>query len=75
MTDPAAQPTGSYATRALAERLRDLAERLARLAPSRHDPERFHIDKSDLVDALRRLARDHDRHDAQREQLQEARAR
>jgi hypothetical protein len=59
----------------LASYLRDLAERLARLAPSRTDPERFHIDKSDLVDALRRLARDHDCHDAQRERLQEARAR
>jgi hypothetical protein len=59
----------------LANYLRDLAERLARLAPSRTDPEQFHIDKSELVDALRRLARDHDRRDPQRERLQEARAR
>jgi hypothetical protein len=28
----------------LANYLRDLAERVARLAPSRTDPERFHID-------------------------------
>jgi hypothetical protein len=45
----------------LANYLRDLAERVARLAPSRTDPERFHIDKSELVDALRKLARDSDR--------------
>jgi hypothetical protein len=53
----------------------DLAERLARLAPSRHDPERFHLDKAELVHALRKLALDHDHHDAHRKRLEEARAR
>lgn len=37
--------------------LEALAHRLARLAPSHCDPERFHMDKAELVGELRRLAR------------------
>lgn len=38
--------------------LADLARQVDRLRPSHRDPERFHLDKSDIVDALRRAARD-----------------
>ncbi|WP_160122442.1 hypothetical protein [Rhodovarius lipocyclicus] len=34
-----------------------IAARLARLSPSHRDPEQFHIDKSELLAELRRLAR------------------
>ncbi len=33
-----------------------LADRLRHLAPSRHDPERFHAEKSAIEGELRRLA-------------------
>lgn len=33
-----------------------LADRLRRLSPSRHDPERFHAEKSEIEGELRRLA-------------------
>lgn len=59
----------------LANYLRDLANRVERLAPSRTNPELFHLNKNEVVHALRKLARDHDRRDPQRERLQEARAR
>lgn len=36
--------------------LEDLARRLRTLAPDHRNPEAFHERKSDLVDALRRLA-------------------
>lgn len=36
----------------------DLAERLRRLAPSSRDPERFHEEKSEIVHALRCIARE-----------------
>ncbi|MEQ1406146.1 hypothetical protein ABK249_14490 [Neorhizobium sp. Rsf11] len=36
--------------------LNDIADRLERLAPSHRDPFRFHEEKSELVDELRRLA-------------------
>jgi hypothetical protein len=55
--------------------LRDLANRVERLAPSRTNPELFHLNKNEVVHALRKLARDHERRDPQRERLQEARAR
>jgi hypothetical protein len=51
----------------LAAYLRDLADRVSRLAPNRHNPETFHADKSQVVAELRKLARDHDRRDLQRE--------
>ena len=35
-----------------------LADRVRRLAPSIRDPERFHVDKSEIEAALRRLARE-----------------
>lgn len=34
-----------------------LADRVGRLSPHHRDPERFHIDKSEIVAELRRLAR------------------
>ncbi len=40
----------------LADRLHDIADRLARLAPCHRDPFKFHEDKSELVAELRRLA-------------------
>jgi hypothetical protein len=51
----------------LANCLRDLANRVERLAPSRTNPELFHLNKNEVVHALRKLARDHDRRDLQRE--------
>ncbi len=39
-----------------ASELHQIADRLARLAPSHRDPFRFHEEKSELVDQLRRLA-------------------
>lgn len=33
-----------------------IADRLAKLAPSHRDPERYHIDKSELVHDLHQLA-------------------
>ncbi len=38
--------------------LLDLADRLRRLAPSPRDPEHFHIEKSEIVAALRSIARE-----------------
>ena len=38
--------------------LTDLAERLRRLAPSPRNPERFHEEKSEIVHALRLIARE-----------------
>ena len=66
MTNPARlvprhAPAGGIAGR-IADRLLDLANDVGRLAPPNHrDPERFHIEKSELADELRRVA-----HDAQR---------
>lgn len=40
-----------------AERLRELASRVDRNLPSRHDPEAFHAEKSEISHALRKLAR------------------
>jgi len=37
--------------------LSSLATRVARLTPSHRDPERFHVEKSEVVAELRRLAR------------------
>lgn len=37
--------------------LDDLARAVQRLIPDRRDPERFHIDKSEIVATLRRMAR------------------
>ncbi len=45
-------------TAALPCRLAALARRVVRLSPSRHDPEQFHLDKSEIVAELRRLARE-----------------
>lgn len=37
--------------------LLDLADQVARLSVSRHDPERFFIDRSEIAHRLRRMAR------------------
>lgn len=38
--------------------LADLAARVARLSPSHRDPERYHVEKSEIAAELRRLARE-----------------
>lgn len=43
--------------RKLAERLFELAQRVDRNLPSRHNPEAFHAEKSEIVHDLRRIAR------------------
>ena len=49
-----ASPSAPPATEAA---LLALAQAVARLAPDRRDPERFHEDKSEIIHELRRLAR------------------
>jgi hypothetical protein len=44
-------------TREEACELAELAARVRRLVPSHRDPERFHLEKSEIEHALRRLAR------------------
>ncbi len=39
-----------------AAELRELAHRVHRLAPDRRDPERYHVDKSEIAAMLRQLA-------------------
>jgi hypothetical protein len=41
----------------MADTLRTLASRLQRLAPSHRDPEKYHVEKAELVHDLRLLAR------------------
>lgn len=43
-------------TRSEAEELNELASRLNRCSPSRVDPERFHVERDEIVRAMRRLA-------------------
>ena len=58
---PRVPPASGIAGR-LSGRLLDLADQVRRLDPPSHrDPERFHLEKSELADELRRVA-----HDAQR---------
>lgn len=38
--------------------LKHLAERVRRLAPSHHDPEKVHMDKSEIAGELRRIAKE-----------------
>lgn len=38
--------------------LDEIAERVRRLVPSHRDPERFHVEKSEIEHELRRLARE-----------------
>lgn len=40
----------------MAAAVRDLSRRLDHLVPGRRDPERFHREKSELVNELRQLA-------------------
>ncbi|MDX5930504.1 hypothetical protein [Acidiphilium acidophilum] len=42
------------------ETLLALAARIARLGPYRRDPERYHVEKSEIAAELRRLARNPD---------------
>ena len=44
-------------TEAEKRELREIARAVAENVPSRHDPERFHVNKSDIAYRLRRLAR------------------
>jgi hypothetical protein len=37
--------------------LRDIALKVSRLVPDRHDPELYHLSKSEIVRALQRMAR------------------
>ncbi len=39
-------------------RLEEIADRVRRLIPSHRDPERFHVEKSEIEHELRRLARE-----------------
>lgn len=41
----------------LSQELADLARRVRQLAPSHRDPERYHVEKSEIENALRRLSR------------------
>jgi hypothetical protein len=41
----------------LPSRLDDLARRVAQLSPCRHNPERYHVEKSEIAFELRTLAR------------------
>lgn len=43
--------------RRLVERLQELAQRVDANIPSRHDPEAFHAEKSQIAHDIRRLAR------------------
>lgn len=43
-------------TRSEAEELNELASRLNRCSPSRVDPERFHVERDEIVRGMRRLA-------------------
>lgn len=52
-----AAPCGTAAPSLRRCNLLDLAQRVARLGPDRRNPEQFHIDKSEIVAELRRLAR------------------
>lgn len=47
----------------LAEKLHHLAHAVRRLSPDHRDPERFHLDKSEIERTLRRLARKAERAD------------
>lgn len=38
--------------------LEEIAERVRRLVPSHRDPERFHLEKSEIEHQLRRMARE-----------------
>jgi hypothetical protein len=54
--DEPENPPPSSTLSTLGSQLDALAARVARLSPCRRDPERFHIDKSDLAHAMRLLA-------------------
>jgi hypothetical protein len=52
---PVHKTVGSYrGERSMADTLRSLAVRLSRLSPSHCDPERYHVEKSELVRLLAR---------------------
>lgn len=50
-------PSGSSGASETRAELEALARRVSRLGPDRRDPERFHMDRSEIVAELRRLAR------------------
>lgn len=45
----------------LADRLAELAARVVRLIPDRREPEKFHVEKSDIAHQLRRIAKEAER--------------
>ena len=47
----------TFAGKKWPERLRELARRVDANVPSRHDPEAFHVEKSEIAHALRNIAR------------------
>lgn len=49
-------PVPCLARRELFHRIEDYAHRVERLAPSPRNPDRFHEDKSEIVEGLIRLA-------------------
>lgn len=60
-THPRRDYIGKCGTAALCGTPHDLdalADRIRRLAPDRRDPERFHMEKSEIAAELRRLARE-----------------
>lgn len=40
------------------DRLRKLARQVERLEPDRRDPEKFHVDKSEIAGELKRIAKE-----------------
>lgn len=53
---PSHDPPETLVSEAVAQDLCDLAGRLQRLRPNRHDPEQFHIERGEIVERLYRLA-------------------
>lgn len=54
---PAGGDFQMHLTRADRNEIAALARRVERLAPSHRSPEHFHIEKSEIAEALRRIAR------------------
>ena len=47
----------NQAFRKVAEKLREIARRVDTNIPSRHDPEAFHTEKSEIANDIRKIAR------------------
>ena len=57
MVSPIYKYIGGCTPRPLYQSIEELAERVGRLVPSHRDPERFHVEKSEIVASLREVAR------------------